>query len=454
MEREDSNIKILPSDIEAEKIVLGSLLLNNNLYESTSAIINSDDFYLDRHKKIFQAINDLIEKAKSADLITIKDELISRNQLEDVGGISYIASLADGLPGMDNIEDYAFIIKEKARLRKLIELGNWLVNTTYTQQMESEEIIAELDEVLYNLRQTSRTPGFESIKEISKTVWNKIDKIYGKGDLLTGIPSGFTDLDNLLSGFQNGELIIIAGRPSMGKTTFCLNISQYLAIKHKCTVGIYSLEMPKDSIVIRMLCSEARIDSNNLKKGKLIQEDWSKLALALCTLAETNIFINDYASVTPKEMKAQAQKLKAEHGLDLLIIDYIQLIRTKGKFENRQQEISHISLSLKEIAKELNIPVIALSQLHRGPESRQKDHRPLLSDLRESGSLEQDADVVIFLYRDEMYNTNTTKNRGTVEVIVAKQRNGPTGKIYLTLFQEYTKFENQYREPTSSRFEE
>jgi replicative DNA helicase len=453
MEMDSFSIKALPSHIEAEKIILGLLLLNNNLFSTISAIINADDFYLDKHKKIFRAISDLISKSTSADLITLKDELIARNQLDEAGGISYVASLADGLPGMDNVEDYALIIKEKSRLRKLIEIGLWLANTTQMQQNSSDEIIAELDEKLFQIKQYSRAPGFESIKEISKNIWDKIEKIYERGDLLTGLPTGFTDLDALTSGLQNGELIIVAGRPSMGKTTFCLNIAQHLAIKHKCSIGIYSLETPKELLVIRMLCSEARIDSSKFKKGLLTQEDWNKLALALCTLADTKIFINDYASVSPKEMKVQASRLKTEYGLDLLIIDYIQLIRTKGKFENRQQEITYISQSLKEIAKDLDIPVIALSQLHRGPEARQKDHRPILADLRESGSLEQDADVVIFLYREDYYN-KFAKNKGTAEVIVAKQRNGPTGTIELTFFQEFTRFENQYKEPRSSRFDE
>lgn len=454
MEDAISRIRILPSHIEAERIILGLLLLDNNLYNSISAILNADDFYVDSHKKIYEVINDLISRSTVADVITVKYELGLRNQLKEIGGAEYLSSLSDQLPGMDNYEDYALIIKEKSRLRKLIEVGDWLINTTYSQQEDSDEIIAELDERIFQIRQQSKAYGFESIKDIAKDLWKRIEKIYEKGELLAGLPTGFVDLDELTSGLQNGELTIIAGRPSMGKTTFALNITQYLATTYKASIGIYSLEMPKDLLVMRMLCSLGRIDYNKFKTGKLTSEDWSKLALALCTLSDTSIFINDCLSVSPKEMKVQASRLKAEKGLDLLIIDYIQLIRTKGRFENRQQEITYISQSLKEIAKELNIPVIALSQLHRGPESqRRKDHRPILSDLRESGSLEQDADVVIFIYREDYYYP-TSKNRGNAEIIIAKQRNGPTGKIDLTFFQQYSRFENQYKQSSSSRFEE
>lgn len=454
MEDDSSKIKILPSHIEAERIILGLLLLDNNLYNNISAILNSDDFYLDNHKKIFEAMSYLISKSKVADLITVKNELALHDQLKEVGGVEYLSSLSDQLPGMDNYEDYALIIKEKSRLRKLIEVANWLSNITSSQQEDSDDIITELDEKIFQIRQQSKVSGFESIKDIAKNLWMRIEKIYEKGELLTGLPTGFTDLDELTTGLQNGELIIIAGRPSMGKTTLALNIAQYLATTHKSSIGIYSLEMPKDLLVTRMLCSLGYVDYTKFKSGKLTKDDWSALALALCTLSETKIFINDCVSVSPKEMGVQASRLKAEMGLDLLIIDYIQLVRAKGRFENRQQEIAYISQSLKEIAKELNIPVIALSQLHRGPDSqKRKDHRPILSDLRESGSLEQDADVVIFIYRDDYYNP-TSKNRGNAEIIIAKQRNGPTGKIDLTFFHQYSRFENQYKESSSSRFEE
>ena len=453
MDQDTKIIRSLPSHIDAEKMVLGLLLLNNAIYHKIAAIIDVNDFYLESHKKIFNAIIELISNSTAADLITLKDELQRKQHLEGVGGVSYISSLIDGLPALENIEDYAYLVKEKAQFRNIIEIGDHLVNAAFKQEDNLDDIIEKAEKSLYRLRQETKTPGFEAIKDIAKILWDKVEKIYERGDLLTGLETGYTDLDHLTSGMQNGELIIIAGRPSMGKTTLSLNIAQHLAVKLKKTIGICSLEMPKDLLVLRMLCSEARVNSHGLKTGELTKQDWSNLAIALCSLAETKVFINDFSGITPSEIKAQARRLKEEHGLDLLIIDYLQLIRLKGRYENRQQEITAISLSLKETAKELNIPIIALSQLSRSPESRKDDHRPILADLRESGSLEQDADVVIFIYRDEVYNKNT-KDKGTAEIIIAKQRNGPIGNIFLTFFHEHTRFENQFREPKSERYRE
>ena len=453
MDQDLKSVRSLPSHIEAEKVILGLLLLNNQGYNKIAATIDHGDFYLESHRKILNAITELISNSIIADLITLKDELQRRGQLDEVGGISYISSLVDGLPTLENIEDYASLIKEKSQFRNIIEIGDHMINSAYKQEENIDDIVEKAEKALFQLRQQTRIPGFEAIKDIAKMLWDKVEKIYERGDLLTGLPSGYADLDFLTSGMQNGELIIIAGRPSMGKTTLSLNIAQHLAIKNKKAVAICSLEMPKDSLVLRMLCSEARVNSTSLKTGTLTKQDWSNLAIALCSLAETKIYINDFAGITPADIKSQARRLKEEHGLDLLIIDYLQLIRPKGRYENRQQEITGISLSLKEAAKELHIPIIALSQLSRSPEARREDHRPILADLRESGSLEQDADVVIFIYRDEVYNKNS-KDKGTAEIIVAKQRNGPVGSVFLTFFQEHTRFENQFREQKSERFRE
>jgi replicative DNA helicase len=453
MQQDAKIIRPLPSHLEAEKVMLGLIILNNEMYGKIAAIIDSDDFYSEIHRKIFNAIIELNSNSITADLITLKDELQRRNQLDEIGGISYISSLVNGLPSLENIEDYAHVIKEKSQFRDIIEIGDRLANAAYKQEDNVEDIIEKAEKSLFLIRQEAKTPGFEAIKDIAKMLWDKVEKIYERGDLLTGLTTGYTDLDNLTSGMQNGELIIIAGRPSMGKTTLSLNIAQHLAVKHKKTIGIYSLEMPKDLLVLRMLCSEARVDSKALKNAQLNNQDWSNLAIALCSLAETKIYINDFSGITPADIKTQARRLKEEHGLDLLIIDYLQLIRPKGRYENRQQEITAISLSLKEAAKELNIPIIALSQLSRSPESRRDDHRPILADLRESGSLEQDADTVLFIYRDEIYNKNT-KDKGSAEIIIAKQRNGPVGSVYLTFFSEYTRFENQFREQRTDRYRE
>lgn len=437
--------KALPSSIESERILLGLILLDNEAYHKIINIIEIDDFYSEAHKKIFKSISELINNSSKADIITLKEELSRKNELESAGGITYLSSLIDGLPALENIEEYASLIKEKSQYRELINIGKSIVEESFNQEESIEDIIDNAEKLLFNLRKKTRTSGFEPIKEILKVVWDNIDRIAATQQYVTGLPSGYKDLDEKTLGFQDGELIIIAGRPSMGKTAFSLNIAQNLAIKHKKTIGIFSLEMPKNLLALRMICSEAKVDLLKLKSNKLNKEEWKKLALSLCVLAEARIFINDSPSISISDIKVLSRKLKAEEGLDLLIIDYLQLIRVKGKFENRQQEITFISQSLKEIAKDLNIPVLALSQLSRAPEIRKEEHRPILADLRESGSLEQDADTVIFLYREEKYNKNTNK-KGIAEVIVAKQRNGPTGTIQLAFFPEFTRFENYQKE--------
>jgi len=437
--------KALPSSLEAERILLGLILLDNEAYHKIINIIEINDFYSEAHKKIFKSITELINNSSGADLITLKEELSKKNELEAVGGITYLSSLIDGLPALENIEEYASLIKEKSQYRELINIGKSIVEESFNQEESVEDIIDKAENLLFNLRKKTSVSGFEPIKEILKVVWDNIANIADTQQYLTGLASGFKDLDDKTLGFQDGELIIIAGRPSMGKTAFSLNIAQNLAIKHKKTIGIFSLEMPKNLLALRMICSEAKVDLLKLKSNKLNKEEWKKLALALCVLAEARIFINDSPAITISDIKVLSRKLKSEQGLDLLIIDYLQLIRAKGKFENRQQEITFISQSLKEIAKELNIPVLALSQLSRAPEIRKEEHRPMLADLRESGSLEQDADTVIFLYREEQYNKNTNK-KGIAEVIIAKQRNGPTGTIQLAFMPEYTRFENYQKE--------
>lgn len=437
--------KAFPSSLEGEKILLGLLLLNNEAYHKIINIIDVDDFYYEAHKKIFKAIAELINNSSTADIITVKEELNKKNELEAAGGISYLSSLVDGLPALENIEEYASLIKEKSQYRQLISIGSWLSNVALNQEENIDEIVDKTEKLLFNLRKQSRGAGFEPIKDIIKKVWENLDKITAVEQYVTGLPSGYKDLDEKTSGFQDGDLIIIAGRPSMGKTTFSLNIAQYLAVKHKKTIGIFSLEMPKNLLVLRMICSEARVNLLKLKSNKLTREEWSRLAIALNVLAESKIFINDNPAITVADIKVLSRKLKSEQGLDLLIIDYLQLIKVKGKYDSRQQEIAFISQALKEMAKELNIPILALSQLSRAPEIRKEEHRPILADLRESGALEQDADVVIFIYREEKYNPDTNK-KGVADIIIAKQRNGPTGTIELAFFPEITRFENMQQE--------
>lgn len=437
----DTLQRVPPQNIEAEQSVLGAMLLEKEAILSASEILKGEDFYKESHKKIFEVIIDLYDKNEPVDLITVSEELRKRNALEEIGGITYITALANSVPTAANVAYHAKIVKDKSIMRKLIHVSTKLVSMGYEEGRDVEEVLDEAERMIFEIAQRRSMEGFASIRDVVIETFDMIEQLYKNKGRMTGVPTGFLDLDEMTSGFQPSDLIIIAARPSMGKTSFALNIAQYAAIREKVPVAIFSLEMSKEQLVQRMLCAEAHIDSHKLRTGNLDEDDWPKLARAMGPLSEAPIFIDDTPGINIMEMRAKARRLKAEKGLGLILIDYLQLMQGRGNSENRQQEISEISRSLKALARELRVPVVALSQLSRAPEMRQ-DHRPILSDLRESGSQEQDSDLVAFLYRDEYYHPDTDK-KNIAEVIIAKQRNGPTGVIELVWLDKYTKFANK-----------
>jgi len=437
--------KGLPHSLEAERSVLGAIILENqSIYEILDKL-SREDFYAENHKILFDRVTELISQSHAVDLLILKEDLTRTGELEQIGGISYIASLIDSVPSARNIQHYAGIIKERAVLRRLIQAGYGIIESCYKQEEETDEILDNAERTIFSIAEDRIRTGFYSMKELADDAWTRIKFLDENPGVLTGVETGFVDLDQMTSGLQKSDLIIIAGRPSMGKTAFGLNIAQHIGTKLKKTVGIFSLEMSRDQLMLRLLCSEARLDSHRLKQGGFTRDEWSRLMRTMEVLTTSRIFIDDSSSLTPIEMGAKARRLKAEHGLDLIMIDYLQMMKMKGRYESRQQEITAISRSLKELAKELSVPVIALSQLHRGPETRGRgDHKPQLSDLRESGAIEQDADLVCFIYREEMYEP-TEENRGLAEILIRKQRNGPTGEIELVFLKEFTRFENKYK---------
>ncbi len=434
----------LPHNLDAERSVLGAIILDNESIYQILDVLKSEDFYAENHKVLFERITEMVTVSRAIDLVTLREELARTGELEQIGGIPYIASLIDTLPTSRNILHYSQIIKEKAVLRRLIRAGYDIIDSCYRQEEETVEILNSAERSIFAIAEDRIRVGFQSLKDLADSAWNRINFIHENPGVLTGLETGFSDLDQLTSGLQPADLIIVAGRPSMGKTALAMNIAQHVGVRLKKTVGVFSLEMSRDQLMLRFLCSEARLDSHRLKVGGFTRDEWSRLMRTMAVLSEAKVFLDDSSSSTPIEMGAKARRLKAEHGLDLIIIDYLQMMRMKGRYDNRQQEITAISRSLKELAKELNVPVIALSQLHRGPETRGKDHRPMLSDLRESGAIEQDADVVCFIYREEVYEP-TEENRGLAEILVRKQRNGPIGDIELVFLKEYTRFENKYK---------
>jgi replicative DNA helicase len=434
--------KALPHNAEAERTVLGAVLVDNSAFNSAAELLTRDDFYREAHRRIFDAMAVLAERSEPVDLVTLKDELTRGAVLEGVGGASYLGSLVDGVPRITNVEQWSRIIKEKAILRNLIHASNRIVQSCYEGGEDAAEILDRAEKSIFDLAEERIRQGFVGIREIVKGSFRTIDQLSQSQDLVTGVPTGFVDLDEKTTGLQKGDLIIVAARPAMGKTSLCLNIAQNASRRTGEAVGLFSLEMSKEQLVLRMLCSDARVDAHRLRTGSLGEKDWARLAKAYAELSACNIFIDDSTSVTPLEMRAKCRRLKAEHGLGLVIVDYIQLMSLGGRVENRQQEIAAISRSLKGLAKELAVPVVALSQLSRAPEARGKgEKRPQLSDLRESGALEQDADVVMFIYREEEYNA-TDENQGIAEIIIGKQRNGPTGTLRLAFIKEFTRFEN------------
>ena len=431
----------LPHNLEAEKAVLGAVLIDNEQFNRAAELIDSPDFYRHAHQQIFDKMVSLIDRDEVIDLVTLKEELNRAGNLNEVGGPAYIAALVDGVPKSTNVEYYAKIVKEKATLRSLIGSANKILTTAYQAEVEPEVQLDQAESEIFQIADGRLTEGFQSLKDLVPGGIETLEKLENQQGGFTGVPSGFTELDRFTSGFQPSDLVIIAARPAMGKTSLALNIAQHVGTKTEKTVGVFSLEMSKQALFLRMLTSEARIDSQKFRNGFLGSEEYKKMSEALNTLGEAKVFIDDSTSVSVLEMRAKARRLKSEHGLHLLIIDYLQLMQGRGRFENRNLELASISRSLKGLAKELEVPVVALSQLSRAPESR-SEHRPQLSDLRESGALEQDADVVLFIYREDQYDRKP-ENENTAEVIIGKQRNGPPGTVRLAFLKEFTRFENQ-----------
>ena len=436
--------RTLPHNLEAERSVLGAILLHNDAFNLAAEVIDAQDFYRDAHRRIFDKMVKLVEQGDAIDLVTLKEELGRSGDLDEVGGPAYIAALVDGVPRSMNVEHYARIIKEKSTLRDLIFSANKILATAYEGEQEADVILDQAEHAIFAVADDKVRDGFVSLRDLAQASLDTIEKLHARKELVTGVPTGFTDLDEMTSGLQPAELIIIAARPSMGKTSLALNVAQHVGTKTSKTVGVFSLEMSKEQLFLRLLTSEARIDAHRLRRGFLGERDWGRLSQAIGTLSDAKIFIDDTPSIGVLEMRAKCRRLAAAHELDLIIVDYIQLMQGRGRFENRTLELASISRSLKGLAKELAVPVVVLSQLSRAPEAR-SDHRPQLSDLRESGALEQDADVVMFIYREDVYADRSqppSENEGVADLIIGKQRNGPTGVVKLAFIREFTRFEN------------
>jgi len=437
--------KIPPQSIEAEMSMLGAMLMDKDAIGSAIELIEDDYFYRGVHQRIYQAIISLYEKNEPVDIVTLSEQLQHNNELASVGGSVYLTALLNSVPTAANIKYYAKIVQDKALLRKLITVATNIVTMGYEGGEDVANVLDQAERMIFDVVQKKITREFMPLEAILHDSFELIEKLYKQKEHVTGVPSGFVDLDKYTSGFQPSDLIIIAGRTSMGKTSFALNIAMNAAIKSKVPAGIFSLEMSKEQLVQRVLCAEARVDANKLRTGYLSESDWPKLTTAAGVLAEAPIYIDDTPSLSVLEIRAKARRLKARHNIGLIIVDYLQLARgtsSRGR-DNRQQEVSEISRSLKSLAREINAPVIALSQLSRAPEAR-TDKKPMLSDLRESGAIEQDADLVMFVYREEYYKP-TEENQGIAEIIIGKQRNGPTGTVKLTFINRFTRFENLER---------
>jgi replicative DNA helicase len=435
--------RTLPHNLEAEKSVLGAVLIHNEAFDQATELIDAPDFFREAHRRIFNCMIALSERGQAIDFVTLKEELSRTGSLDEVGGPAYIASLADGVPRSANVEYYARIVKEKSTLRSLIHSANKILAEAYEAEQEPDVLLDEAERSIFAIAEDRIRAGFVPLRDLVQSSFATIEKLQQTKGAITGIPSGFHDLDEMTTGFQPGDLVVVAARPSMGKTSLVLNMAQHVGTSTDMVVGFFSLEMSKEQLFMRMLTSEARIDAHRFRAGYLSEKDYGRLSHALGTLAEARVFIDDSASIGVLEMRAKARRLASQHGLNLLIVDYLQLMQGRGRFESRQQEVSAISRSLKGLAKELSIPIIALSQLSRAPEGR-TEHRPQLSDLRESGAIEQDADVVLFIYRPEVYQKDETppEDQGIAEIIVGKQRNGPIGTIKLSFLNQYTRFEN------------
>ena len=447
----------LPQSPDAERAVLGSILINNNAFYRVVGLVETEDFFKDAHRSIFATMRRLAEQSREIDLLTLKDELAKRAQLDHVGGSGYISSLIDGIPDVANVERYARIVKEKSMLRRLIVMGNSVMRAALDAPSEPTDVLSIAERSLYEIAEGSIDKGFVQLDRITRQNMAAIEQLQHAGKLITGIPTGYDRFNEFTSGFQPQDLVIIAARPSMGKTSFMMNIAEAIAIPDRngaarapsqrlYSVGVFSLEMSKEQIGLRMLSSESGVSNQFIRGGLLSERNWRDLAEAAARLAKAKIYVDDSPGIDVMQLRAKARRLKMEAGLDLIMVDYLQLMSVKGKVESRNQEISQISRGLKAVAKELNLPLVSLSQLSRRPEQRTGDHRPQLADLRESGSIEQDADLVAFIYRDELYNRET-EEKGIAEIIIAKQRNGPIGDFKLVFRSDITKFFNYEPSP-------
>ncbi|RHW40412.1 replicative DNA helicase [Neobacillus notoginsengisoli] len=430
-----------PQNIEAEQAVLGAIFLEPASLTLATEILIPEDFYRAAHQKIFNMMLKLNDEGKAVDLVTVTEELAAAKLLEDTGGVSYLSELAGSVPTAANMEYYAKIVEEKSLLRRLIRTATTIAQEGYSREDEVELLLSEAEKSIMEVAQRKNAGAFHNIKDVLVRTYDNIESMHNRKGDITGIATGFQELDRMTAGFQRNDLIIVGARPSVGKTAFALNIAQNVAVKTGENVAIFSLEMGAEQLVMRMLCAEGNIDAQRLRTGSLTDEDWGKLTMAMGSLSRAGIFIDDTPGVRVADIRSKCRRLKQEQGLGMIMIDYLQLILGSGRSgENRQQEVSEISRSLKQLARELEVPVIALSQLSRGVEQRQ-DKRPMMSDIRESGSIEQDADIVAFLYRDDYYDKES-ENKNIIEIIIAKQRNGPTGTVQLAFVKEYNKFVN------------
>jgi len=435
--------RIPPNSMEAEQSVLGSMLLDKEAVAAAAEVLHGEDFYSDAHREIYEAILDIYDRGMPVDLVTLAEALRQRGTLESVGGGTYISDLSMSVPSTANVRYYVRIVEEKAVLRRLIAASGDIMQESYAASEDLDIIIDHAEKKIFDISQRKNDQNFEPIKTILLDTYSRIEELTKNKGKIVGVATGFRDFDLRTSGLNPSDFVLIAGRPSMGKTSFALNIAQYAAVHSKVPVAIFSLEMSKDQLVQRMLSCQAHIELQKIRTGDLTEEDWIKLVHAATPLSQAPIFIDDTPAISAMEIRSKARRLKLEHGLGMIVIDYLQLMSGRGNIESRQQEVSDISRSLKALARELEVPVVTLSQLSRGPEARQ-DHRPMLSDLRESGAIEQDADLVVFLYRDEYYNPDSEK-QNIAEAIIAKQRNGPTGTVELVWLGQYTQFASYER---------
>ncbi len=442
------NLKLPPHSIEAEQSVLGGLLLDNEAWDTVYERLSESDFYRKDHRLIFNSIEMLVRDDKPCDVVTLAEWLDNNNELDKIGGLSYLASLAQNTPSSANIAAYSNIVRERSVLRQMIRAGTEICNSAYnTEGRKAEEILDQAERMVFEIaeQQSRGRKGAVDIKRLLTAAMERIDELFNSEEGLTGVSTGFADLDHMTSGLQKSDLIIVAGRPSMGKTAFSINIAEHVAIAAQLPVAVFSMEMPGEQLVMRMLSSLSRVNQQNVRTGKLTDDDWPKISSSVAILENTRLFIDDTPALTPGELRTRCRRIAREQkGLGLIVVDYLQLMQTGSNAENRATEISEISRSLKALAKELNVPVIALSQLNRSLEQR-TDRRPVMSDLRESGAIEQDADVILFIYRDEVYHDDSP-DKGTAEIIIGKQRNGPIGKVRLAFLGSYTKFEDLVRD--------